>query len=312
VHEAAHDALSDVRATIALARLIRSKQPKLFDFCLELRRKDKVASEMGLHLEPQPAPAFLHVSGMFPAERGCLGWCGRWPPTRPTRTKCWSGIAATIRPSCSALDADTIRSACSRAQRRAAGRDDAPADQERAPEQIADAGREPEDAVAGHGGEVGTRPRAGPGARAHRGRRAGHERHLGSRCSSARQGAPVDVDEDLYNGFVGRATGASWKSLRGETPAKLATASELRGRTPGWSCCSATARATSRTRCIGRRDGALGSSTARRACSTAPAARAPSTSFRRDRCAVNRMPTSAPRTSWASCTITRSDRAGVW
>ncbi len=33
VHEAAHDALSDVRATIALARLIKSKQPRLWDFC---------------------------------------------------------------------------------------------------------------------------------------------------------------------------------------------------------------------------------------------------------------------------------------
>ena len=37
-HEAAHDALSDVRATIALARLIRDKQPRLFDFALRLRR----------------------------------------------------------------------------------------------------------------------------------------------------------------------------------------------------------------------------------------------------------------------------------
>ncbi|MEW6370411.1 MAG: exodeoxyribonuclease I [Pseudomonadota bacterium] len=76
-HEAAHDALSDVRATIALARLIRGKQPKLFDFCLELRRKDRVAQEMGLHLDPSMRQPFLHVSGMFPAEQGCLGLV--WP-----------------------------------------------------------------------------------------------------------------------------------------------------------------------------------------------------------------------------------------
>ncbi|WP_160018309.1 exodeoxyribonuclease I, partial [Raoultella sp. 18093] len=38
VHEAAHDALSDVRATIALARLIRDRQPRLFEFALGLRR----------------------------------------------------------------------------------------------------------------------------------------------------------------------------------------------------------------------------------------------------------------------------------
>jgi exodeoxyribonuclease-1 len=39
-HEAAHDALSDVRATIALARLIkRAQQPRLWDFCLKLRER---------------------------------------------------------------------------------------------------------------------------------------------------------------------------------------------------------------------------------------------------------------------------------
>jgi len=83
VHEAAHDALSDVRATIALARLLRSKQPKLFEFCLELRRKDKVAEQMGLHLDRALRQPFLHVSGMFPAERGCLAMV--WPlATHPT------------------------------------------------------------------------------------------------------------------------------------------------------------------------------------------------------------------------------------
>jgi exodeoxyribonuclease I len=73
LHEAAHDALSDVRATIALARLIRQRQPKLFDFCLALHKKDKVSEEMGMHLAPAQRQPFLHVSGMFPAERGCIG-----------------------------------------------------------------------------------------------------------------------------------------------------------------------------------------------------------------------------------------------
>mgnify|MGYP006269062265 FL=1 len=41
-HDAAHDALSDVRATIGLARRLREAQPRLFDFYLELRRKDAV------------------------------------------------------------------------------------------------------------------------------------------------------------------------------------------------------------------------------------------------------------------------------
>ncbi|QYF94170.1 exodeoxyribonuclease I [Massilia sp. PAMC28688] len=72
VHEAAHDALSDVRATIALARLIRDKQPKLFDFCLALHKKERVATEIGMHLPAPQRQPFLHVTGMFPAEYGCI------------------------------------------------------------------------------------------------------------------------------------------------------------------------------------------------------------------------------------------------
>ena len=77
LHEAAHDALSDVRATIALARLIRMAQPKLFDFCLSLHKKDRVAAELGLPTSPQNAQPFLHISGMFPPERGCMAVM--WP-----------------------------------------------------------------------------------------------------------------------------------------------------------------------------------------------------------------------------------------
>ena len=77
LHEAAHDALSDVRATIALARLIRTAQPKLFEFCLSLHKKDRVAAELGLPASSQTAQPFLHVSGMFAPERGCLAVM--WP-----------------------------------------------------------------------------------------------------------------------------------------------------------------------------------------------------------------------------------------
>jgi exodeoxyribonuclease I len=70
-HEAAHDALSDVRATIALARLIRQRQPKLWEFALRLRKKDEVLNEMGV------GKPFLHVSGMYGPERGCMALV--WP-----------------------------------------------------------------------------------------------------------------------------------------------------------------------------------------------------------------------------------------
>ncbi|MBS0318397.1 MAG: exodeoxyribonuclease I, partial [Proteobacteria bacterium] len=71
-HTAAHDALSDVRATIALARMIRQRNEKLFDFCLALRKKDRVAQELGLPTTLQEARPFLHVSGRFGAARGCI------------------------------------------------------------------------------------------------------------------------------------------------------------------------------------------------------------------------------------------------
>lgn len=78
-HESAHDALSDVRATIAVARLIRQHHPRLFDFAFSLHKKDQVAAEIGLPVAPGQARPFLHVSGMFPPERGCLGVM--WPLT---------------------------------------------------------------------------------------------------------------------------------------------------------------------------------------------------------------------------------------
>jgi exodeoxyribonuclease-1 len=61
-HGNAHDALSDVNASIALARLICSKQPKLFDYLLNLRDKNKVKA---LVSTGQP---FVYASGKYPTE----------------------------------------------------------------------------------------------------------------------------------------------------------------------------------------------------------------------------------------------------
>lgn len=76
-HEAAHDALSDVRATIALARLLKQAQPRLWDFCLKLRKKDAVLTEAGLDQPRSYWKPFLHISGMFSHERGCMALV--WP-----------------------------------------------------------------------------------------------------------------------------------------------------------------------------------------------------------------------------------------
>lgn len=108
-HEAAHDALSDVRATIALARLIRSHNPRLFDFALSLHKKDRVAAELRLPTTAQEARPFLHVSGMFPAERGCLAVM--WPlashPTNKNELLSWD--LAQDPSELARLSADEIR-----------------------------------------------------------------------------------------------------------------------------------------------------------------------------------------------------------
>ena len=66
-HGQAHEALSDVRATIALARLIRQKQPRLYDWLFALRSKQKVLDQIRL-LQP-----LIHISGRFSAARNYLG-----------------------------------------------------------------------------------------------------------------------------------------------------------------------------------------------------------------------------------------------
>ena len=108
-HDAAHDALSDVRATIALARLIRSHNPRLFDFALSLHKKDRVAAELRLPTTAQEARPFLHVSGMFPAERGCLAVM--WPlashPTNKNELLAWDLVQDPSE--LARLSADEIR-----------------------------------------------------------------------------------------------------------------------------------------------------------------------------------------------------------
>lgn len=68
-HGSAHDALSDVEATIELARLIKNRQPKLYDHYWKLRRKNFVSQQLDISAHKP----FLHVSSRFPSSRGCAG-----------------------------------------------------------------------------------------------------------------------------------------------------------------------------------------------------------------------------------------------
>jgi exodeoxyribonuclease-1 len=60
-HEHAHDALADVYATIAVAKLIRDKQPRLFDFLFKMR--DKKAVKNLINLENKKP--FVYASGRY-------------------------------------------------------------------------------------------------------------------------------------------------------------------------------------------------------------------------------------------------------
>lgn len=61
-HTDVHDALGDVKATIAVAKLIKQKQPKLFDYLLKIHNKTKVAAFVG---KGEP---FIYTSGYYPSE----------------------------------------------------------------------------------------------------------------------------------------------------------------------------------------------------------------------------------------------------
>jgi len=65
-HGQAHDALADVYATLEMAKLIKQKQPKLFDFLYQLRRKQKVLE----YIDLKEMTPILHTSGMYGSDHG--------------------------------------------------------------------------------------------------------------------------------------------------------------------------------------------------------------------------------------------------
>ncbi len=215
-HEAAHDALSDVRATVALARLIKQKQPRLWDFCLKLRRKDAVAAEMGVN---RP---FVHLSGMYPVERGCMAVV--WPlaphPTNKNEVIVWD-LSQDPR-ELATLDAETVRR---RLYTRAV---ELPEGETRLPIKTIHINKSP--VVIGNLrtlGDAAQRWSLDVDAAL---RHAEHAAALGRTLDPlwaevyARPvpGEPPDVDEDLYGGFVGNEDRRTLQRLRALTPTQLA------------------------------------------------------------------------------------------
>lgn len=86
-HGKAHDALSDVLATIAVAKLVKQAQPKLFEYVLSSRTKQKA---QGM-LDTERMKPVLHVSSKYPLEQGNLALVApiATHPTNPNATLVW-------------------------------------------------------------------------------------------------------------------------------------------------------------------------------------------------------------------------------
>lgn len=104
-HENAHDAMSDVYATIAMAKLVKQQQPKLYDYLFSHRTKQKINTLIDI---PQMKP-LVHISGMFGAFRGNTSWIVplAWhPDNRNALITC--DLAGDMSPLLE-LDADALR-----------------------------------------------------------------------------------------------------------------------------------------------------------------------------------------------------------
>lgn len=104
-HQQAHDAMSDVYATIAMAKLIKEKQPRLFHYLFELRRKNKV-SEL---IDVASMKPLVHVSSKFPASQGCTSLIVplAWHPVNKNAVICYN-LQADPQLLIS-LDSDTLK-----------------------------------------------------------------------------------------------------------------------------------------------------------------------------------------------------------
>jgi len=227
LHDSAHDALSDVRATIALARLIRERQPRLFDFCFSLRKKDRVEQEVGLQLSPELRRPFLHVSGMFSPDRGCLALMLPLAqhPTNKNEVIAWDLSADPAE--LLGLDAETIRT------RMFTRTDDLPEGVQRLPVKSVHLNRSP--VVIGDlrtlSPAMAERWGVDVGAAQKFAEQAAAMPELAAKMATVwrdvyrqPQGETPDVDADLYGGFVGNNDRRQLNRVRSLAPQALANA----------------------------------------------------------------------------------------
>lgn len=197
LHDKAHDALSDVEATIALARLIHQHHPKLYDFCFRLHKKDAVQTEIGT--TPRP---FIHISGQYGTDNGCLAivWPLAWHPHNRNELIVWN--LADDPAELFELDAESVR------QRLFSRNEDLPSGVSRLPIKTIHINRSPIvignlktltpanaerwgidiDLHLRHAAKLATAPRI--------------DALWKTVYTSPEKTAPTDVDESLYGGFL--------------------------------------------------------------------------------------------------------------
>jgi exodeoxyribonuclease-1 len=220
-HDDAHDALSDVRATLALARRVKEQQPRLWDFCLRLRRKDAVRDE--IHAAQAQGRPFLHVSGRYGAERGCIAVV--WPlaphPVNKNEIIVWDlGQSPSEIPR---LDVDSLR------RRMFSREQDLPEGVTRLPIKTIHINKSPvvianlktltPQMARRWGIDMDQALRHADEAARHAGLLAGMWGEVFERPSAERR---PDAEEDLYGGFVGNEDRRTLQRLRALSPAQLA------------------------------------------------------------------------------------------
>lgn len=104
-HLHAHDAMSDVYATIAMAKLVKQAQPRLFDYLYQHRSKHKINALIDI----ADMTPLVHVSGMFGAARGNTSWVAplAWHPENKNAVV-MCDLAGDMSPLLE-LDSDTLR-----------------------------------------------------------------------------------------------------------------------------------------------------------------------------------------------------------
>lgn len=215
----AHEALSDVRATIGMARLFRSAQPRLWDYALRLRDKRFVAGMLDVTtLQP-----LLHISMRYPATRLCAA------PVVPLAVHPHIGNRVIVFDLDGDIDALLDLPADAIAERLYLRADERPEGMARVPLKEVHTNKSPA-LVAWNHLRAQDNARLGLDAQAIQAKVERLRPHAAVLAEKVRQvyarqrdGGPADVDASLYDGFLGQGDASLRTRVRTTAPEQLAT-----------------------------------------------------------------------------------------